>query len=141
MYHLVDQVLGIGRSERWMPEGYELSYSKAHVLLAWSEDGTLMGWALVRHPQRRLAIKIPWNPWRKAYGGRRSDFNVYVKSKFRQRGVAKDLLLVAYNNFGRLDAYPHDKQSCSFYSKMKKFVTANVTNGWRTPEFHAREIF
>ncbi len=123
-------------------------YSKGHALIARNEEGKIIGWALVRHPSKR--IKIKYRDWdmdersfvtKYAYGGRRSDFMVYVKGLYRKQRVARTLLLVAYNNFGRMDAYPHDKKSRGFYERNKRLVTPYDTNKFSNAHFKSREVF
>lgn len=143
----VDQILR-GYAAEW-PD-YNISYARGHALIARDENNKIMGWGLVRHPRRRLAIKdysynfalhkMVWNG-RYIYAGRRSDFMVYVRESHRRRGLARLCLLVAYNNFGRVDVYPHDTASDRFYERNSKFVTAYNTSRFGTAQFDSREIF
>lgn len=133
-------------SEGGKPER-PLSYSKAHALIARDDGGKILGWAFVRHPQKRTKIpkKVFCGEQQKfldkfAYAGRRSDFMVYVSPKSRKQRVAQSLLLVAYNNFGRVDVYPHDLHSRKFFNKMSKYVTAYTSHNLKTADFEAREI-
>lgn len=117
---------------------YKLSYNKAHILVARDDDGDVLGWACVRHPSRRVRVQICRGDF--AYAGRRSDFVVYVKNKYRRQGVARNLLLSAYNNWGRLTVFPHDSKSISFYNANRRFVTARNTNHFGSADFAAFEV-
>lgn len=126
-----------------------LAYSEASAVIARDESGEILGWAFVRHPQKRTSERIlEWNhstfkwEWngKFRYAGRRSDFMVFVRNKHRKKGVARALLIVAYYNFGKLDAYPHDRASEKFYDKNKKFVVANHTDELGHYDYKLREV-
>lgn len=158
MTSCIDQILqGYATRYDWV-EGYgvvservDISYHRAHALVARDEGGKFLGWAMVRHPKR--VIKVRDRVWEGAsfgargsvkkmrYGGRRPDFMVYVNRSHRKKRVARQLLLVAYNNFGKLDAYPHDEPSSKFYARNKRFAIPVNTRRFSTAQFRAREIF
>lgn len=119
----------------------ELSYSEAHAVVAWSSEGEFLGWALVRHPRRQTRAESAWQPGKFSVAGRRSDFMVYIPSKHRRSRIARKLLTVAYHNFGRLDCYPWEDRSETFYTRNRNFVVRNHTNNWHSANFYAREIW
>ncbi len=158
MCSLIDQLQeGYVTLAEWVSEGrfeghvkswkQELNYSRAHALIARDEDGQFLGWALVRHPRKIVKAKV--SEWEKEhygvgqyeYGGRRSDFMVYVKRQHRKKRVARTLLLIAYNNFGRVDVYPHDLKSERFYERNARFVTAHDTRRFTNAKYKTREVY
>ncbi len=131
-------------------KGESLSYNRGHAVIARSSTGDIMGWALVRHPSRRTKVPLMEYDFTKkviipsgkfAYAGRRSDFMVYVDSEYRRHRVARTLLLVAFNNFGRLTCFPHDIPSSEFYHRNRQFVVRQDARRLALRNLHAHEIF
>lgn len=136
MQPCVQQILrGYSLERPW----YKLSYNRAHILIARGDEDQVLGWGLVRHPSRRTYCSS--NGWsaRCAYGGRRDDFMCYVSQKYRKQGVARNLLLVAYNNWGRLATFPHDDKSTEFYRKHRNFVVSYPTENFSSAKYAAFE--
>ena len=120
---------------------YKLSYNKATALIARDENNIIVGWAMVRHPSRRVVVPLGgWRGIKAVYAGRRSDIVMFVSPEFRRQGVARQLLVVGYNNFGRMVCFPHDRKSSEFYRRNKRFVTARDTNYFNSAEYLAFEV-
>lgn len=127
-------------------EGRPLLYSRGYAHVAYEDDNpTPLGWAITRVPERvvkrklRTLITREGCTYNNISAGRRPDFMVFVDKKHRKKKIARKLLLVAYNNHGKMDVYPHDERSDSFFSGAGKMVVQH--NPWYMKEFELREIW
>ncbi len=154
MVPMMEQILlGYAVQGEWVYDGEDgrvvtkrvpLNYCRAHALIARDEDGKFLGWAMVRHPLKEVRAQVA--DWEKRshkyeYGGRRPDFMVYINKRGRRKRVARSLLLIAFNNWGRVDTYPHDDASDRFYEKNAQFVQAHDTGDFTNAKFKTREVF
>ncbi len=104
-------------------EQVPLKYPTGHAIIA-RIDQEFAGWAIIRHQPEG-----------------HSDFSVWTKAKFRGQRVATNLLLMAHDNFGVLDTYPHDFKSTKFYGKHEDLVVPFYTNSWNSEQFAERDVF
>lgn len=78
----------------------------------------------------------------RARGGARPDFMVFVKEGHRKKGLARKLLIGAYAVYGKVDVYPHDDLSRSFFGRNKRFCVLHDTSHthFNRAKYASREV-
>lgn len=118
-------------------EDVPVKYNRGRALVIF-EGTRVIAWALVRIPAERFYVRGKTGS---AVGGIRPDFMVHVNERYRRRGLARKLLVAAYNAYGRLDVYPHDTQSKHFFRRNARFcVHQDTRHGWSSARYLSREI-